>query len=168
MSLTLKKQKFGKTERYSFAKLDDIVPIPDLLGIQKSSYKNFIENGIRSVLDEFSPVVDYSLKAKLYFLDFSLAGEPKYSIKECKRRGASYSVPLKVKARFVIEETGEAVEQEVFFGDVPLMSENGSFLTNGIERVIISQIVRSPSVYLTREKEDNSTLRAQMIPERGM
>ena len=168
MALSLKKQKFGKTERYSFSKLDEIAPIPDLLSIQKDSYKNFIEHGIRSVLDEFSPVVDYSGKAKLYFLDINLADEPKYSMKECKRRGASYSVPLKVKARFVIEETGEAIEQEVFFGDIPLMSENGSFLTNGIERVIISQIVRSPSIYLTREKEDNSTLRAQMIPERGM
>ena len=168
MALTIKKQKFGKTERYSFAKLDEIAPIPDLLDIQKSSYKKFIEQGIRDILDEFSPVVDYSGKAKLYFLDINLAEQPKYSIKECKRRGASYSVPLKVKARFVIEETGEAVEQEVFFGDIPLMSENGSFLTNGIERVVVSQILRSPSVYLVKDKEDNSSLRAQMIPQRGM
>ena len=122
MALSLKKQKFGRTERYSFSKLDEIAPIPDLLSIQKDSYKNFIEHGIRSVLDEFSPVVDYSGKAKLYFLDINLADEPKYSMKECKRRGASYSVPMKVKERFVIEETGEASEQEVFFGDIPLMS----------------------------------------------
>ena len=168
MSLSIKKQKFGRTERYSFAKLDEIAPIPGLLDIQKDSYKNFIEHGIRSVLDEFSPVVDYSGKAKLYFLDMNLATEPKYSIQECKRRGASYFVPLKVKARFVVEETGEAVEQEVFFGDIPLMTETGSFITNGIERAVVSQIVRSPNVYLTREKEDNATLKAQIIPERGM
>ena len=168
MSLNIKKQKFGKTERYSFSKLEDIAPIPGLLDIQKDSYKQFIEHGIRSVLDEFSPVVDYSGKAKLYFLDMNLATEPKYSIKECKRSGASYSVPLKIKARFVVEETGEAVEQEVFFGDIPLMTETGSFITNGIERVVVSQIVRSPGVYITREKDDNSTLQAQMMPSRGM
>ena len=168
MSLNIKKQKFGKTERYSFSTLEDIAPIPRLLDIQLDSYKNFLEHGIRSVLDDFSPVVDYSGKAKLYFLDINLGTEPTYSVKECKRRGASYSIPLKVKARFVVEETGEAVEQEVFFGDIPLMTDKGSFVTNGIERVVVSQIVRSPSVYLTREKDDNSTLRAQMIPERGM
>ena len=167
MTLNIKKQKYGKAERYNFAKHDDIAQMPDLLGIQKESYKDFIEKGIRNVLNEFSPVVDYSGKSKLYFGDIIMGDSPKYSLKECKRRNATFSVPLKVKSRFVIEDTGEATEQEVFFGDIPLMTENGSFVCNGIERVIINQIVRAPSVYLTREKEDNSTLRAQMIPERG-
>lgn len=167
MALNIKKEKYGRAERYSFAKHDEIVEMPDLLGIQKKSYEKFLKEGIREVLDEFSPVVDYSEKSKLYFLDINLGEKSKYSIKECKRRNATYSVPLKVKARFVIEETGEASEQEVFFGDIPLMTDNGSFICNGIERVVINQVLRAPSVYLTREKEDNSTLRAQMIPERG-
>jgi len=167
MALSIKDQKFGKAVRKTFAKTPEIAPIPELLAIQTDSYNEFLTRGIRSVLDEFSPVVDYSGKAKLYFLDFSF-GEPKSTISECKRRGQSYSVSLKVLSRFVIEETGEAVEQEVFFGDVPYMTEKGSFISNGIERVIISQIARAPSVYLSQEKEDSSTLRVQMIPDRGM
>ena len=167
MAISIKKEKYGRAERYNFAKHEEIAPMPDLLAIQKESYKNFIQNGIREVLDEFSPVVDYSLKSKLYFGELTMGDTPKYTLKECKRRNATYSVPMKVKARFVVEETGETSEQEVFFGDMPLMTSNGSFVCNGIERVVLNQIVRAPSVYLTREKEDNATLRAQMIPERG-
>ena len=167
MAISIKKEKYGRAERYNFAKHEDIAPMPDLLGIQKDSYKNFIEKGIREVLDEFSPVVDYSGKSKLYFGELTMGDAPKYTLKECKRRNATYSVPMKIKARFVVDETGEATEQEVFFGDMPLMTSNGSFVCNGIERVVLNQIVRAPSVYLTREKDDNATLRAQMIPERG-
>ncbi len=167
MAITIKKEKYGRAERYNFAKHEDIAPMPDLLGIQKESYENFIKNGIREVLDEFSPVVDYSGKSKLYFGELTMGDSPKYTLKECKRRNATYSVPMKVKARFVVDETGETTEQEVFFGDLPLMTSNGSFVCNGIERVVLNQIVRAPSVYLTREKDDNATLRAQMIPERG-
>ena len=167
MAINIKKQKFGKVERYSFAKHEEIAEMPDLLSIQKNSYKEFMEKGIRAVLDEFSPVVDYSGKSKLYFGDIIMGDTTKYSIKECKRRNATYSLPLKVKCRFVIDETGQTTEQEVFFGDIPYMTEYGSFICNGIERVIINQIVRAPSVYITREKDDNTTLRAQMIPEGG-
>ena len=168
MALSIRDQKFGRATRKTFAKTPEIAPIPDLLAIQTDSYNEFLTKGIRSVLDEFSPVVDYSGKAKLYFLDYNIDQGTKYSIKECKKRGQSYSVPLKVLSRFVVEETGEAVEQEVFFGDLPLMTEKGSFISNGIERVIISQIARAPSVYLSQEKEDASTLRVQLIPDRGM
>ncbi len=168
MAVNIKKEKYGKAERYKFGKLDDVAVMPDLLGIQKASYNEFLTKGIRSVLDEFSPVVDYSGKAKLYFGDIVMGESPKFSLKECKRRNASYSVPMKIKAKFVIEETGEVQEQEVFFGDIPLMSEYGSFIQNGIERVVINQIVRAPSVYMKREGIDNSTLRAEIIPERGM
>ncbi len=168
MALNIKDQKFGRAVRKTFAKTPEIAPIPDLLAIQTDSYSEFLTNGIRNVLDEFSPVVDYSGKAKLYFLDYSLDKTTKYDIKECKKRGQSYTLPLKVLSRFVIEETGEAVEQEVFFGDIPYMTEKGSFISNGIERVIISQIARAPSVYLSQEKDDTSTLRVQMIPDRGM
>ena len=164
----LRKIKCGRNTRYTFAKLDEILPVPDLLDIQKGAYQEFLATGIRRVLDEFSPISDYSGKAKLYLLDTDLSTPPKYSIKECKRRGASYTFPLKVKARFVVEETGEAIDQEVFLGDIPLMTEEGSFIFNGIERVVVSQVVRSPSAYFTREKDNNATLRAQLIPTRGM
>lgn len=124
--LGLRKIKCGRNTRYTFAKLDEILPVPDLLDIQKGAYQEFLATGIRRVLDEFSPISDYSGKAKLYLLDTDLSTPPKYSIKECKRRGASYTFPLKVKARFVVEETGEAIDQEVFLGDIPLMTEEGS------------------------------------------
>lgn len=167
MTVNVRKIKNGKAERYSFGRCEDLVNMPQLLEIQKSSYKNFLENGIKSVLDEFFPLSDFSYKAKLYITEILPFAEPKYSIKECKRRGATYSSPLKVKARFVVEETGQAVEQEVFLGDVPMMTEQGSFIINGIERVVINQIVRAPSVYLLRDKENNATLRAQIIPVHG-
>ncbi len=164
----IKKVMYGQTERHSFSKLDENFDMPNLLDIQKVAYKEFLDEGIKNVLEEFSPISDYSGKAKLYFLSADLSGKPKYSIKECKRRGASYTIPLKVQARFVIEDSGEAVDQEVYLGDIPYMTDEGSFIFNGIERVVVSQIVRSPSVYFTREKEDNATLRGQIIPVEGM
>jgi DNA-directed RNA polymerase subunit beta len=163
-----KKVKSGRTSRFSFGKLDEILPIPDLLDVQKKAYQEFLDTGIKKVLNEFSPISDYSGKAKLHIMDVDLSTPPKHSIKECRRRGASYTIPVKVKARFVVEETGEAVDQEVFLGDLPLMTDEGSFIFNGIERVVVSQIVRSPSAYFSRNKDDNSTLRAQLIPTRGM
>ncbi len=167
MSVKVKKIVNGKAERYSFGKCAELIPVPPLLDIQKKSYKDFLEKGIKKVLDEFFPISDYSGKAKLYITEVLPFAEPKYDIKECKRRGATYSSPLKVKARFVVEETGQAVEQEVFMGDVPMMTEQGSFIYNGIERVVISQIVRAPSVYMSRDKENNATLKAQVIPVHG-
>ena len=167
MSVNVRKVKQGKTERYTFGHTEELIKVPPLLEIQKKSYKDFLEKGIKRVLDEFFPLTDYSGKAKLYITEILPFAEPKYDIKECKRRGATYSSPLKVKARFVVEETGQAVEQEVFMGDVPMMTEQGSFIYNGIERVVINQIVRAPSVYLSREKDNNATLRAQVIPVHG-
>ena len=167
MSVNVRKVKQGKTIRHTFGKCEELIPVPALLDIQKKSYKDFLEKGIKKVLDEFFPLTDYSGKAKLYITEILPFAEPKYDIKECKRRGATYCAPLKVKARFVVEETGQAVEQEVFMGDVPMMTEQGSFIFNGIERVVISQIVRAPSVYMQRDKEDNATLKAQIIPVHG-
>ena len=167
MSVNVKKIKQGKTERYTFGHCEELVKVPQLLEIQRKSYNDFLVKGIKRVLDEFFPLTDYSGKAKLYITEILPFAEPKYNIKECKRRGATYSSPLKVKARFVVEETGQAVEQEVFMGDVPMMTEQGSFIFNGIERVVINQIVRAPSVYLSREKDNNATLRAQVIPVHG-
>ena len=167
MSVNVKNVKQGKTTRRTFGKCQELLKVPPLLEIQKKSYKDFLEKGIKRVFDEFFPVTDYSGKAKLYITEVLPFAEPKYDIKECKRRGATYSAPLKVKARFVVEETGQAVEQEVFMGDIPMMTEQGSFIYNGIERVVINQIVRAPSVYMQRDKEDNATLKAQMIPVHG-
>ncbi len=167
MSVNVRKVKQGKVERMTFGHCEDLIKVPPLLEIQRKSYKDFLEKGIKRVLDEFFPITDYSGKAKLYITEILPFAEPKYDIKECKRRGATYSSPLKVKARFVVEETGQAVEQEVFMGDMPMMTEQGSFIFNGIERVVINQIVRAPSVYMTREKENNATLKGQMIPVHG-
>lgn len=164
----LNKKMFGTTERYSFSKLEEIIDLPDFLDIQKQAYKDFLATGVEKVLKEFSPVVDHSGKGKLYFLKADLSTPPKYSIKECKRRGVSYTIPLKVQSRFVVEETGEAVDQEIYLGDIPLLTEDGSFVFNGIERVVVNQVARSPSVYLTQETHDIASLRAQLIPTRGV
>ena len=169
MSVAIKKQKFGNAERYTFSQLKSYIDIPPLLEIQRNSFQDFLKNGIREVLDEFSPIVDYSGKARLYFLDIVMDKEPKYSKKECKRRSATYSIPLNVKARFVVEETGQAVEDVVFLGDIPYMTEDCSFIFNGVERVVVNQIIKSPNYYLLRDNnQDNSTLVGQIIPKRGM
>ncbi len=165
----MKKQKFGSTERFTFSQLKNYINIPPLLEIQKNSFQDFLKNGIREVLDEFSPIVDYSGKAKLYFLDIVMDKEPKYSQKECKRRSSTYSIPLNVKARFVVEETGQAVEDVVFLGDIPYMTNDCTFIFNGVERVVVNQIIKSPNYYLLRDNnQDNSTLVGQIIPKRGM
>ncbi len=165
----MKKQKFGKVERYTFAQLKDYIDIPPLLEIQRNSFNDFIQHGIKEVLDEFSPIVDYSGKAKLYFLEPIVDATPKYSKKECKKRSVTYSVPLNVKTRFVVEETGQAVEDTVFLGDIPYMTDDCSFIFNGVERVVVNQIIKSPNYYLLKDKaHDNSTLHGQIIPKRGM
>ncbi len=165
---TLKKVMYGTTERYSFSKLENVCELPDLLEIQKNAYKEFLETGILEILKEQSPITDYSGKAKLYFTGIELGKEPKWSIKDCKIRKAAYSVPLKVNARLVVEDSGEAIDQEVYLCDIPLMTDQGSFVFNGTERVIVSQVTRSPSVYYTRDKDDNATLKAQLYPHHGM
>ena len=164
----LKKIMSGNNERYTFAKLKEYTPLPDLLEIQKKAYAEFLDTGIMEILKELSPITDYSGKAKLYFLSANMSEQPKYDIRECKRRGVSYSKPLKCETRLVIEDSGEAIDQEVYLGDIPLMTNQGSFIFNGIERVVVSQVTRSPSVYYTRDKDDNSTLRGQIYPNHGM
>ena len=165
----IKKVKFGKVERYSFATkpscLDDI----DLLELPKKSYKKFIDEGIGECLRDFSPIKDYSGKAYIYFLDYSLDKEPKVNKHECKRRRLTYSVALKAKVRLVLTETGEAREQEVFLGDIPYITEDGSFICDGVERVIVNQIVRSPSLYFSSQidKTGKELFSAQLIPTRG-
>ena len=165
------KVMYGTTERNSFSRINDekILPIPYLIELQRSSYANFIDAGIADVLKEYSPINDFSGRLKLEFLSHSLNGNPKYSVKECKDRDTTYAVPLRVKARLTNNETGEVVEQEVFMGDFPLMTEAGSFVINGAERVIVSQLVRSPGVYNDKAADKNGVPRyaTTVIPNRG-
>ena len=165
----IKKVKYGNNVRYTFSKAKEVIEVPYLLEVQKNSYKKFIESGIGEVLKEFSPISDYSGKADIYFLDYQLEPRPKLSKEETKRKGGHYSVALKVKVRLVIRETGEAIEQEIFLGDVPFMTDEATFIFNGIERVIVSQIVRSPSVYYSYniDKTGRKIYNCTLMPTRG-
>ena len=149
-TLKISKVKYGKAERYSFAKIEEKFPQPYLLDIQKKPYQKFLEKGIEEVLEEYSPIVDYSGKCELHFLGYEL-GEPKHTIEECRRSRLNYTIPLKVKARLIKTETGETIDQDVFMGDIPYMSDQAYFIVNGVERVVISQIVKSASVYFSKE-----------------
>ena len=160
---------YGTTERRDFSKIKDVLPIPYLIEVQRDSYESFIGEGIAEVLADYSPITDYAGHLQLEFISHSLEGAPKYSVKECKDHSTTYSIPLRVKAKLINNETGEVKEQEVFMGDFPLMTESGSFVINGAERVIVSQLVRSPGVYNTRELDKKGTPRYsnQVIPNRG-
>ena len=163
------KVMYGTTERMDFSKIKDVLAIPYLIEVQKDSYNSFIHEGISEVFKDYSPIVDFAGKLKLEFLSHSLEGEPKYSVKECKDRDTTYALPLRVKTRLTNQETGEVVDQEVFMGDFPLMTESGSFIINGAERVIVSQLVRSPGVYSEKSLDRNGTPRFKttVIPNRG-
>ncbi|HIU99385.1 MAG TPA: DNA-directed RNA polymerase subunit beta, partial [Candidatus Limadaptatus stercoripullorum] len=160
---------YGTTERRDFSRIKDVLAIPYLIEVQKKSYENFIDEGIAEVFNDYSPIVDYAGRYQLEFLGYTLTGEPKYSVKECKDRDTTYALPLKVRARLTNKETGETIEQEVFMGDFPLMTEAGSFVINGAERVIVSQLVRSPGVYSERSLDRNGVPRFKttVIPNRG-
>src|SRR5574344_1592710 len=168
-TLKIKKVKYGSAERYSFAKIDEDIEPPYLLEIQKKPYQEFLTKGIGEVLDEYSPIVDYSDKAELYFTGYNVGDKPKWSKEECRRSRLNYTIPLKVNARLVIKETGEVIDQEAFMGDIPLMSEEGYFIVNGVERVIISQIIKSASVYFdkTIDKSGKNLITANLHSPRG-
>ena len=155
-------------ERREFSKIENSLELKDLLEIQKASYQEFIQSGIREVLDELFPVDNFSGSLSLEIGDYSF-DEPRLSIKECKERKSTYAAPLKVQARLFNNETGEVKEQELFFGDMPLMTESGTFIINGAERVIVSQLVRSPSAYYGMEMDKNgrNIFTSQIIPNRG-
>ncbi len=128
----------------SYSQIHEVAPMPNLIQIQKDSYDWFIEEGLREVFEDISPIRDYADNLVLEFIDHSISDEPKYDQEECKERDATYAAPLKVKVRLVNKETGEVKEQEVFMGDFPLMTEKGTFIYNGAERVVVTQLVRSP------------------------
>ncbi|MDE7191497.1 MAG: DNA-directed RNA polymerase subunit beta [Clostridia bacterium] len=161
--------KYGNTERECFSKIHEPLEIPYLIELQKESYKQFITTGIQEVLDDFSPVCDRGGRFELHYLGFRLDEETKYSIKECKDRDTTYAKALRVKVRLVRKQTGEITEEEVFMGDMPIITDNGSFIINGAERVIVSQLVRSPGVYSVSAMDKSGIERFEttIMPNRG-
>ena len=160
---------YGKTERMSFARHEEIQSMPNLLEIQKNSYKWFLEEGLRDVFKDVDVITDYSGNLELRFVDYAMDEKPKYTEEECKARDATYAAPLKVSVRLRNKETEEIKEQEIFMGDFPIMTPSGTFVINGAERVIVSQIVRSPGVYYDKktDKAYNSTYGTTVIPYHG-
>ena len=167
--MAYKKKKFGDyRERVNFSKTKNTLELSNLLEVQKKSYENFLTTGIKETFEDLFPVESFTGNISLEFNDYSF-DEPKYSVKETKERAVTYSAPLKVQARVYLNETGEVKEQEVFLGDMPMMTEAGTFIINGVERVIQSQLVRSPSIYFSREIDKNGrpVVAGQVIPNKG-
>ena len=158
----------GKKVRYSYAKIKEVLDMPNLIEIQKNSYNWFLKDGLREIFHDISPIQDFTGNLVLTFETFTL-GEPKYVCEECKERDVTYSAPLRVNVRLINRETGEIKEQEVFMGDFPLMTENGTFIINGAERVIVSQLVRSPGAYYneTIDASGKKLYNSTVIPNRG-
>ena len=160
---------YGKSVRMSYSRIDEVLDLPDLIEVQKSSYEWFLNEGLKEVFQDISPIQDYTGNLILEFVDYYIGDDPKYDEDEARERDANYSAPLKVKVRLINKETGEVKEQEVFMGDFPLMTEKGTFIINGAERVVVSQLVRSPSVYYNFEidKVGKKLYSATVIPNRG-
>ena len=165
-----KDKYYGKTLRKNFARHEEVMPMPNLLAIQKKSYQEFLDTGLREVFGDVGAITDYQGNLELTFIDYKMDEAPKYDVEECKARDATYAAPLKVKVRLRNKETEEIKEQEIFMGDFPLMTHSGTFVINGAERVVVSQIVRSPGVYYGKEtdlKTDLPILTSTVIPNRG-
>jgi DNA-directed RNA polymerase subunit beta len=167
--VNVKPVKLGNTTRMSFSKINEVLDMPNLIEVQKNSYKWFLEEGIREVFNDVSAITDSNGKLVLSFVDYRIDEEPKYTISECKERDVTYAAPLRVKARLKNEETGEVVENEIFMGDFPVMTDSGTFIINGAERVIVSQLVRSPGVYygFDYDKTGKKLFKCTVIPNRG-
>ena len=161
--------KLGRKERMTFSKINEVAEMPNLIQIQTDSYDWFVREGFREVFEDVSPIKDYADNLVLEFIDYSLTDPPKYGQEECKERDVTYAAPLKVRVRLVNKETGEVKEQEVFMGDFPLMTEKGTFIYNGAERVVVTQLVRSPGPYYDKEidKSGKNLFFTTVIPNRG-
>ncbi|MCI7324460.1 DNA-directed RNA polymerase subunit beta, partial [bacterium] len=159
----------GRTTRMSFSRINEVIGMPNLIEIQKNSYNWFLNEGLREVLHDIGAIEDYTGNLSLEFVDYRLDKHPKYTIKECKERDATYAAPLYVTARLLNKETGEVKEQEIFMGDFPLMTDSGTFISNGAERVIVSQLVRSPGVFYgsSKDRTGKDLFTATMNPNRG-
>ncbi|PTM54705.1 DNA-directed RNA polymerase subunit beta [Desmospora activa] len=160
--------QYGRRQRRSYERINEVLELPNLIEIQQKSYDWFLENGLKEMFQDISPIEDFTGNLVLEFIDYTLE-EPKYSVEESKERDVTYAAPLRVKVRLINKETGEVKEQEVFMGDFPLMTDTGTFIINGAERVIVSQLVRSPSVYYNSKVDKNGkpTFTATVIPNRG-
>ncbi len=161
--------KLGRNTRMSYGKIREVIDMPNLIEIQKNSYNWFLEEGLKEVFHDVSPIADFAGNLMIEFVDYRIDMTPKYDIEECKERDATYAAPLRVKVRLINKETGEVKEQEIFMGDFPIMTPSGTFIINGAERVIVSQLVRAPSVYYTQEfdKLGKKLFFSQVIPNRG-
>ncbi|MGN0555158.1 MAG: DNA-directed RNA polymerase subunit beta [Candidatus Fimenecus sp.] len=167
--VNVKPVKLGRNTRMSFSKINEVMDMPNLIEIQKNSYQWFLDEGLKEVFRDVADITDYSGNLVLSFVGYRMDDTPKYTVKECKERDATYAAPLRVTARLLNKETGEIKENEVYMGDFPLMTDSGTFVINGAERVIISQLVRSPSVYygMTHDKNGKELYTATVIPNRG-
>ncbi len=165
----VKPVQLGNNVRMSFAKINEVLDMPNLIEVQKNSYRWFLEEGLKEVFRDISAISDYQGNLVLDFIDYRMEKEPKYSIEECKERDTTYAAPLRVRASLYNKETGEVKEQDIFMGDFPLMTDSGTFIINGAERVIVSQLVRSPGVYyaLSRDKAGKELYSSTIIPNRG-
>lgn len=169
MAQDIRTEKYGTHERKTFSKTKEVLPLPNLIEVQKASYKAFVDRGIREVFEDFSPIEDFAGHFKLEFREHHLDANPKYSEAECRLRDATYASPLRIGVRLTNKGTGEVIDQDVFMGDFPRMTDTGSFIINGAERVIVSQIVRSPGVYcaITLDKNGKAGYNTTTIPTRG-
>ena len=169
MSRELPSSMFGKIERKSFSRIKEPLDIPNLVEVQKDSYMSFINEGISEVFEDYSPITDFSDHFELYFMDHRLIDTPKYEEKECRDRDATYAIPLKVKVRLVNKVTDTILDREVFMGDIPKMTNNGSFIINGAERVIVSQLVKSPGAInkFELDKSGKKLFQTTVSPTRG-
>ena len=167
--VNVKDVKLGKNTRKSFAKINEVLEMPNLIEVQKNSYQWFLDEGLKEVFRDVSTITDYNGNLELNFVDYRFDEEPKYSVAECKERDVTYAAPLRVTARLNNTETGEIKESEVFMGDFPLMTDSGTFVINGAERVIVSQLVRSPGVYYSfdKDKTGKDLFKSTVIPNRG-
>ena len=159
----------GKNTRMSFSKIDEALEMPNLIEVQKKSYKWFLDDGLMEVLRDVSPITDYSGNLSIEFVNYHIDPTPKYPVEECKERDVNYAAPLRVTVRLHNKTTGELLERDIFMGDFPLMTDNGTFIINGAERVIVSQIVRSPGIYYSSEmdKSGKRVYASTVIPYRG-
>ena len=167
--VNVKPIQLGKTTRMSFSKINEVIDMPNLIGIQKDSYEWFLNDGIKEIFQEFSPITDSNGRYELSFISHRLDDKTKYTIEECKERDATYAIPIRVTARLLNKETGEIVDNEIYMGDLPLMTDSGTFVINGSERVVVSQLVRSPGVYygFENDKTGKPLYKATVIPNRG-
>ncbi len=167
--VNVKPVQLGKTTRMSFAKIEEVLKMPNLIEIQKNSYQWFLKEGLKEVFLDVSGITDFNNNLVLDFVDYKLDDTPNYSVTECKERDATYAAALRVTARLLNKETGEIKESEVFMGDFPLMTQSGTFVINGAERVIVSQLVRSPGVYykMDYDRSGKELYSSTIIPNRG-